>query len=63
MPAAPPLGDDPERQLTLPPGRPARADFAAITDDLDFIKGQLARVPTRKEPGRAARRDEHRPLQ
>jgi hypothetical protein len=24
-----------------------RADFAAIEDDLDFIKAQLARMPTR----------------
>ena len=27
----------------------ARADFAAISDDLDLMKAQLARLPTRKE--------------
>jgi hypothetical protein len=26
----------------------ARADFAEIADDLDFLKAQLARIPTRK---------------
>jgi hypothetical protein len=32
----------------------ARADFAAIADDLDFLKAQLARIPTRKEIARIA---------
>jgi hypothetical protein len=27
--------------------RSGRADFAAIADNLDFIKAQLARIPTR----------------
>jgi len=37
------------RQVDLAP-----ADFAAIEDHLDFIKGQLARVPTRMEIARIA---------
>ena len=37
------------RQIDL-----ARADFAAIADDLDFLKAQLARLPTRKEIARMA---------
>ena len=32
----------------------ARADFAAIADDLDLLKAQLARIPTRKELARIA---------
>lgn len=32
----------------------ARADFAAISDDLDSIMKQLARLPTRKEQARIA---------
>jgi hypothetical protein len=35
------------------PGR-SRDDFAALQDDLDFIKAQLARLPTRNEVWRAA---------
>jgi hypothetical protein len=27
----------------------ARGDLYAISDELEFIKGQLARLPTRKE--------------
>ena len=38
-----------EYPLTLRQADQARADFAAITDDLDFIKAQLAQIPTRKE--------------
>ncbi len=41
-----------ERPLTLRQADQARADFAAIADDLDFVKGQLARIPTRKELAR-----------
>jgi hypothetical protein len=41
-----------ERPLTLRPADPARVDLAAIGDDLDFIKCQLARIPTRKELAR-----------
>jgi len=32
----------------------ARDDFAALQDDLDFIKVQLAQLPTRNEVWRAA---------
>jgi hypothetical protein len=39
-------------------GRPiydgSRADFAAIEDDLQFLMGQLARTPTRREQARNA---------
>ena len=35
----------------------SRPDFAVITDDLDFIKGQLARIPTQKEFARTVDRD------
>jgi hypothetical protein len=41
------LTDDPERQLTLRQADQARSDFAAISDDLDFVMRQLARLPTR----------------
>jgi hypothetical protein len=34
-----------ERPLTLRQADQARADFAVIGDDLDFIKGQLERIP------------------
>jgi hypothetical protein len=37
-----------ERSLSC--AKPIRP--AEIADDLDFIKGQLARIPTRKEPAR-----------
>jgi hypothetical protein len=47
MRANPVLADDPERHLTLPQADQARADFAAIQEDLDFING-LARLPTRR---------------
>jgi hypothetical protein len=32
----------------------ARADFAAIESELQFVMSQLARIPTRKELGRTA---------
>jgi hypothetical protein len=38
-----------ENPFTLRQVDLARADFAAIADDLDFIKAQLARTPTRME--------------
>lgn len=41
-----------EYPLTLRQSDQARADFAAITDDLDSIKAQLARIPTRQELAR-----------
>jgi hypothetical protein len=43
-----------EYNLTLRQADQARSDFAAIADDLDFIKGQLARLPTRKDQARTA---------
>ena len=43
-----------ERAFTLRQVDQARCDFAAIADDLEFIKGQLARLPTRKELARTA---------
>ena len=41
------LPDDLERRLTLRQADQARNDFAAILDDLEFVKGQLARLPSR----------------
>jgi hypothetical protein len=43
-----------EHPFTLRQADLARADFAAIADDLDFLKAQLARIPTRKELARTA---------
>ena len=43
----PDLADDPEYRLTLRQADQAREDFAIILDELDFVKGQLSRVPTR----------------
>jgi hypothetical protein len=39
----------PIRIQTLRQADQAREDFASIAEDLDFIKLQLARLPTRKE--------------
>jgi hypothetical protein len=36
-----------ERSLTLRQADQARTDFALIEDHLEFIMGQLTRVPTR----------------
>jgi hypothetical protein len=41
-----------ERSFTLRQVDQARGDLSAIADDLDFIKDQLARLPTRKELAR-----------
>ena len=38
-----------EHYLALRRADQARTDFAAIESDLEFIMGQLARLPTRKE--------------
>ena len=43
-----------EHALTLRQADQARSDFYAIGDELDFIKGQLARLPTRKEMAQTA---------
>jgi hypothetical protein len=42
------LADDPER-FTLRQAAQARDDFAMIMDELDFVKAQLARLPTRRD--------------
>jgi hypothetical protein len=38
-----------DERLTLRQADQAREDFASIAEDLDFIKSQLARLPTRRE--------------
>jgi hypothetical protein len=43
-----------EHTLALRQADQAHADFAAIEDELDFLKAQLARLPTRKEMARIA---------
>jgi hypothetical protein len=43
-----------EDSLTLLQADQARSDFAVIESDLQFIAGQLARLPTRGELARAA---------
>ena len=43
-----------ERPFTLRQIDQARGDLYALQDDLDFIKVQLARLPTRNEVWRAA---------
>jgi hypothetical protein len=42
------LADDPER-FTLRQAAQARDDFAMILDELDFVKAQIARLPTRRD--------------
>ena len=41
------LADDPEYRLTLHQADKARGDFAILLDELDFLKLQLSRLPTR----------------
>jgi hypothetical protein len=43
----PDLADDPEHRLTLRQASQAREDFAILLDELDFLKMQLSRLPTR----------------
>jgi hypothetical protein len=43
-----------EEHLSLRQADQIRGDLYAIQDDLDFIKVQLARLPTRNEVWRAA---------
>jgi hypothetical protein len=43
-----------ERPFTLRQIDQARGDLYAIGDDLEFIKTQLARLPTRKEMAQTA---------
>jgi hypothetical protein len=49
MRAEPLLADDPERRLTLRQADQAWDDFAQILDELDLVRSQLARLPTRSE--------------
>jgi hypothetical protein len=46
--------DDPEHRRTLRQADQARSDFAAILDELEFVKGQLALMPTRAYVSRMA---------
>jgi hypothetical protein len=46
--------DDPERRFTLRQIDQAREDYAQLMEELDFVKGQLARLPTRKDLARTA---------
>jgi hypothetical protein len=48
------MTDEPEDRLTLRQADVARADLYAIHDELDFIKEQIARLPTRKDLARIA---------
>jgi hypothetical protein len=43
-----------DNTLTLQQADQARTDFAAIESDLQFLAGQLARVPTRGDLAKAA---------
>jgi hypothetical protein len=43
------LADDPERPLTLRQAAQARDDFAMIMDELELVKAQIARLPTRRD--------------
>jgi hypothetical protein len=52
--AMPDLANDPKYRLTLRQADQAREDFAAILDELDFVKAQLSRVPTRAWRSRMA---------
>ena len=40
--------------LTLRHANQPRTDFAAIESDLQFVRGQLARLPTRRDLAKAA---------
>jgi hypothetical protein len=42
------LADDPER-FTLRQAAQARDDFAMVMDELDFMKAQIGRLPTRRD--------------
>ena len=46
--------DDLERDLVLRQADEARSDFAAILDELEFVKSQLALMPTRAYLSRIA---------
>jgi hypothetical protein len=40
---------DPEHRLTLRQADQAREDFAQILDELDFMRSQITRLPTKSE--------------
>jgi hypothetical protein len=48
------MTDETGRRLSLRQADAARADLYAIHDELDFIKAQIARLPTRKDLARTA---------
>jgi hypothetical protein len=48
------MSDDAERPLSLRQADQARADLYAIHDELDFIKAEIAQLPTRKDRARVA---------
>jgi hypothetical protein len=48
------MSDDAERPLSLRQADAARADLYAMHDELDLIKVQIARFPTRKDLARIA---------
>jgi hypothetical protein len=56
----PDLADDPEYRLTRRQADQARNDFAMILDELDFVKFQLSRLPTRAWLSRASRGESRR---
>ena len=43
------LLNDPEHRLALWQADRARQDYAEILDELDFVKLQLSRLPTRRD--------------
>jgi hypothetical protein len=49
--AASTIASDPERRLTLRHADQAREDFAALLDELDFVKSQLSQMATAPEGG------------
>jgi len=48
------LANDPDYRLTLQQADRAREDFAEILDELDFVKLQLSRLPTRRDLAKVA---------
>jgi hypothetical protein len=48
------MSEETEYHLSLRQADAARADLYAIHDELDFIKTQIARLPTRRDVARIA---------
>jgi hypothetical protein len=48
------MSEGPKHRLSLRQADAARADLYAIHDELDFIKTQIARLPTRRDVARIA---------